>query len=416
MTHSVTSKDSSYDYLGVIAASSALAIGVGLQRTELAVLGNMMVEAKWITSDNIGQLVGLNLAGYLAGCLHQTRLKREAQSLKMIRIALLVCVITFFIEPLFSSMGWNAIWRLVSGWGCAHLVTGLPGFGTRRLHADQKRLAMGIIFAGAGIAPLLDSVLLPLFVKSSPVAAWDFTGFFSILFAIPIWMLIARGLSEERDLKLSGASVSGSPATSTQENVSGQTSATATINWTPALKIFALTTLLYGASQVSILTYQPLYLTSVFNVSSEVASSSFALVGFGYTLGAIIAGLVPKKIPTDSVLLASVVIGTFGTIIFVFSPAISIVNFGAFLFAFWNGAYIGLIVARLTEVVGTRLVRPAWALFSFLLSIGFVAMTFIAGFISTFSVTMIFYIGLALVVINLILMSITAASFKQQSI
>ena len=99
-----------------------------------------------------------------------------------------------------------------------------------------------------------------------------------------------------------------------------------------------------------------------------------------------------------------------------FSPVISIVNFGAFLFAFWNGAYIGLIVARLTEVVGTKLVRPAWALFSFLLSIGFVAMTFIAGFISTFSVTMIFYIGLALVVINLILMSLTAASFKKQHI
>ena len=34
---------------------------------ELAVLGNMMVEANWITSDNIGQLVGFNLAEYLAG-------------------------------------------------------------------------------------------------------------------------------------------------------------------------------------------------------------------------------------------------------------------------------------------------------------------------------------------------------------
>ena len=416
MTHSAINKESSYDYLGVIAASSALAIGVGLQRTELAVLGNMMVESDWITSDNIGQLVGLNLAGYLAGCVHQTRLKREDQSLRMIRIALIVCIVTFFIEPLFPSMGWNAIWRLVSGWGCAHLVTGLPGFGTRRLHADQKRLAMGIIFAGAGIAPLLDSVLLPFFVKSSPVAAWDFTGIFSILFAVPIWMLISRGLSEERDLKLSHSSDQDIPSSSTQEAISAKSTAPSTINWTPALKIFALTTLLYGASQVSILTYQPLYLTSVFKVSSEVASSSFALVGFGYTLGAVVAGLVPKKIPTDSVLLASVVIGTIGTCIFVFSPIIAVVNLGAFLFAFWNGAYIGLIVARLSEVVGPRLVRPAWALFSFLLSIGFVAMTFIAGFISTFSVTMIFYIGLALVVINLILMSLTATAFKKQNI
>ena len=414
MAHSTANQGSHYDYLGVIAASSALAIGVGLQRTELAVLGNMMVESEWITSDNIGQLVGLNLAGYLAGCVHQTRLKREDQSLRMIRIALMVCVATFFIEPLIPSMGWNAIWRLVSGWGCAHLVTGLPGLGTRRLHADQKRLAMGIIFAGAGIAPLLDSVLLPIFVKSSPVAAWDFTGVFSILFAIPIWMLISRGLGEERNFKSSVSSATGSPTTLSRENVSDHSSDPAIINWTSALKIFALTTLLYGASQVSILTYQPLYMTSVFNVSSEVASSSFALVGFGYTLGAIIAGLVPKKIPTDSVLLASVAIGTFGTFIFVFSSAIPIVNFGAFLFAFWNGAYIGLIVARLTEVVGPKLIRPTWALFSFLLSIGFVAMTFIAGFISTFSVTMIFYIGLALVVINLILMSITAVSFANQ--
>ena len=416
MTHLAINKELSYDYLGVIAASSALAIGVGLQRTELAVLGNMMVESDWITSDNIGQLVGLNLAGYLAGCVHQTRLKREDQSLRMIRIALIVCIVTFFIEPLFPSMGWNAIWRLVSGWGCAHLVTGLPGFGTRRLHADQKRLAMGIIFAGAGIAPLLDSILLPFFVKSSPVAAWDFTGIFSILFAVPIWMLISRGLSEERDLKLSNSSAQDIPSSSTQENSSAKSTAQSTINWSPALKIFALTTLLYGASQVSILTYQPLYLTSVFKVSGEVASSSFALVGFGYTLGAIGAGLVPKKIPTDSVLLASVVIGTIGTCIFVFSPIIAVVNLGAFLFAFWNGAYIGLIVARLSEVVGPRLVRPAWALFSFLLSIGFVAMTFIAGFISTFSVTMIFYIGLALVVVNLILMSLTATAFKKQNI
>ena len=416
MTHSAINKELSYAYLGVIAASSALAIGVGLQRTELAVLGNMMVESDWITSDNIGQLVGLNLAGYLAGCVHQTRLKREDQSLRMIRIALIVCIVTFFIEPLFPSMGWNAIWRLVSGWGCAHLVTGLPGFGTRRLHADQKRLAMGIIFAGAGIAPLLDSVLLPFFVKSSPAAAWDFTGIFSILFAVPIWMLISRGLSEERDLKLSNSSAQDISSSSTQENSSAKSTAPSTINWTPALKIFALTTLLYGASQVSILTYQPLYLTSVFKVSSEVASSSFALVGFGYTLGAVVAGLVPKKIPTDSVLLASVGIGTIGTCLFVFSPIIAVVNLGAFLFAFWNGAYIGLIVARLSEVVGPRLVRPAWALFSFLLSIGFVAMTFIAGFISTFSVTMIFYIGLALVVINLILMSLTATAFKKQNI
>ena len=107
---------------------------------------------------------------------------------------------------------------------------------------------------------------------------------------------------------------------------------------------------------------------------------------------------------------------TIGTCLFVFSPTIAVVNLGAFLFAFWNGAYIGLIVARLSEVVGPRLVRPAWALFSFLLSIGFVAMTFIAGFISTFSVTMIFYIGLALVVINLILMSLTATAFKKQNV
>ena len=84
----------SYDYLGVLAASCALAIGIGLERSEFAVLGNSMVSSGWIKPENIGQLVGLNLAGYMVGAIHQARIQNEIVSLRISRIGLYICIIS----------------------------------------------------------------------------------------------------------------------------------------------------------------------------------------------------------------------------------------------------------------------------------------------------------------------------------
>ena len=401
----------SYDYLGVLAASCALAIGIGLERSEFAVLGNSMVSSGWIKPENIGQLVGLNLAGYMVGAIHQARIQNEIVSLRISRIGLYICIISFFVEPLIHTLGWHVLWRLISGWGCAQLVTGIPSFGIRRLDPSQKRAALGFTFAGAGFGAVIGSLLISAFTAGSTLGSWFLIGALTAVMAVPIYLLINREISRLRESSNSSVHNQSSAVPVPQE--SGSASKAKSIQWKPSLVVFAITAFFFGAGQVSILTYEPLYLTSVFKMTEADASSSYSLVVFGYMIGAIIGGLIPKKFSTDLLLQISSWIGVIGITLFIGTPVISLVTLGGVLFGIWNGAYIGLLVARIGEVVGPDMARKTWAIFSFVLSIGFIIVTFVSGFISQFSVQSIFHLGLALVVIHAFLENTTAHMFKR---
>ncbi|WP_413440209.1 MFS transporter [Synechococcus sp. MIT S1220] len=405
------SERSSYDYLGVLAASCALAIGIGLERSEFAVLGNSMVSSGWMKPENIGQLVGLNLAGYMVGAVHQARIQSDVASLRVNRLGLYVCIISFFVEPLIPAMGWQVLWRLISGWGCAQLVTGIPSFGVKRLQTNQKRAALGFTFAGAGLGAVIGSLLISALTSGSTIGSWFLIGGLSIVMGIPIYLLIER---EMKSLRLHPQDVAEQQEAATELPPPQPNTSSEKIKWSPSLVLFAITAFFFGAGQVSILTYEPLFLTSVFKMSEADASSSYSLVVFGYMIGAIIGGLVPKKFSTDLLLQISAWVGVLGTLLFVASPAISIVTIGGILFGIWNGAYIGLLVARLGEILGPVLARKGWAIFSFVLSIGFIIVTFVSGYLAQISVPMIFYFGLALVLIHAILENITAFMLNRE--
>ena len=405
------SERSSYDYLGVLAASCALAIGIGLERSEFAVLGNSMVSSGWMKPENIGQLVGLNLAGYMVGAVHQARIQSDVASLRVNRLGLYVCIISFFVEPLIPAMGWQVLWRLISGWGCAQLVTGIPSFGVKRLQTNQKRAALGFTFAGAGLGAVIGSLLISALTSGSTIGSWFLIGGLSIVMGIPIYLLIER---EMKSLRLHPQDVAEQQEAATELPPPQPNTSSEKIKWSPSLVLFAITAFFFGAGQVSILTYEPLFLTSVFKMSEADASGSYSLVVFGYMIGAIIGGLVPKKFSTDLLLQISAWVGVLGTLLFIASPAISIVTIGGILFGIWNGAYIGLLVARLGEILGPVLARKGWAIFSFVLSIGFIIVTFVSGYLAQISVPMIFYFGLALVLIHAILENITAFMLNRE--
>lgn len=156
-------------YFDVFAATCALGIGIGLERTQFAALAELMVQSKWIATESIGLLAGFHLAGYIVGCIHQTTLKSEIQSLTMIRLGLFVCVVSFFVEPIITIMGWQILWRMLAGWGAAHLVTGLPGFATRKLDGIERRRSTAFIFAGGGISALIAAVLVSAISSPSPL-------------------------------------------------------------------------------------------------------------------------------------------------------------------------------------------------------------------------------------------------------
>lgn len=392
-------------YFDVFAATCALGIGIGLERTQFAALAELMVQSKWIATESIGLLAGFHLAGYIVGCIHQTTLKSEIQSLTMIRLGLFVCVVSFFVEPIITIMGWQILWRMLAGWGAAHLVTGLPGFATRNLDGIERRRSTAFIFAGGGISALIAAVLVSAISSPSPLNSWILTGVVSVFFGLPILSSVNAGINEE----LAGYRT----REKLDENLA-KPSQSSDFGWTAGLYFLAITTFLFGAAQVSVITYFPIFISTKFNLTSAVSASFFSMFGLGYMVGAIVAGFMPKKWSTDSILIASAFVGVIGSFLTVLGFNVYIATIGCFLFAFWNGSMIGLIVARLRELVGQLATRKAWAIFSFLLSIGYIIYTFASSYLTKYSISTVIWVGFALTAAQLFTMSIAATEFKKQ--
>ena len=392
-------------YFDVFAATCALGIGIGLERTQFAALAELMVQSKWIATESIGLLAGFHLAGYIVGCIHQTTLKSEIQSLTMIRLGLFVCVVSFFVEPIITIMGWQILWRMLAGWGAAHLVTGLPGFATRNLDGIERRRSTAFIFAGGGISALIAAVLVSAISSPSPLNSWILTGVVSVFFGLPILSSVNAGINEE----LAGYRT----REKLDENLA-KPSQSSDFGWTAGLYFLAITTFLFGAAQVSVITYFPIFISTKFNLTSAVSASFFSMFGLGYMVGAIVAGFMPKKWSTDSILIASAFVGVIGSFLTVLGFNVYIATIGCFLFAFWNGSMIGLIVARLRELVGQLATRKAWAIFSFLLSIGYIVYTFASSYLTKYSISTVIWVGFALTAAQLFTMLIAATEFKKQ--
>lgn len=391
--------------LGTIAGSAALGIGIGLQRSQFAVLGEIMADHKWFTDTDIGLLSGLSLAGYIIGCLHQTALKNELNNIRTVRIGLALGVLSFFIEPLVNALEWQIVWRIIAGWSSAQLVTGIPGLGIRFHSLEKKRRALAFIFAGAGLAALLGTLLVSLFTSTSIVESWVVTGILAVILAIPIHNLLDLCIEEELLKRFEKEG-------STEAAMTTQSSTAKPRIWTKGLRLLAGSTLLFGAGQVTVLTYYPLLLVSKFNVSQATAASSFANVGLGYTIGAIAAGFMPKKLSTDLLMSGSALIGVVGTLACAAGTNIPAVGLGGFAFAFWNGSMMGLLLHRINQSVPPDQSRLVWSQFSLILSIGFLAFTFISAPIADQHVIVIIWIGVALAATHLALQLMSRHAFS----
>lgn len=390
--------------LGTLAGFSALGIGIGLQRSQFAVLGELMANQQWFANSMIGQLSGISLAGYILGCIHQTSLKDELKNIRWVRIGLAVGVLSFFVELLVQSTAWQIAWRLIAGWSSAHLVTGVPSLGIRHHHTEDKRRALAYIFAGAGAAALAASLLVSLLASASIMGAWMVTGAVAVILAIPIHYLLTVCVEEERR-KADGAH----PGSASPSAVA--LAAPTEARWSRALILLAGSTLFFGAGQVTVLTYFPLLLVSEFRLSEDVAETYFANVGLGYLIGAIAAGYMPKKISTDSLMTTSAVIGVLGMLACSLGSTVPIVVAGGFAFAFWNGSTMGLLLQRINESVPQERSRRVWSQFSLTLSVGFLVFTFISAPIADHNVHLIIWLGAGLATVHLALQLMARRAF-----
>ena len=391
--------------LGTVAASSALGIGIGLQRTQFAVLGEIMSDHHWFKADDIGLLSGLSIGGYILGCIHQTSIKNEMNNIRIVRIGLALAVLSLFIEPLKDNLTWQVIWRIIAGWASAQLVTGIPGLAIKFHPIDEKRRALAYTFAGAGFAALIGSILVSVMASNSIVESWVVTGVLSVVLAIPIHNLLDLCIEEELIKRLDSKKGSGASA-SIRITTDGKKI------WSKGLILLAFSTLFFGAGQATVLTYYPLLLVSKFHITEAAASASYANVGLGYTIGAIATGYMPKKLSTDKLMSASAAIGLLGTLTCVIGPNVPIVGLGGFAFAFWNGSMMGLLLHRINLSVPQELSRLIWSNISLILSIGFLSFTFISAPFANQDVELVIWVGVALAGIHLALQRMSKRAFS----
>lgn len=393
--------------LGTLAGAAALGIGIGLQRSQFGVLGELMSEHGWFKGSMIGVLGGLSLWGYIIGCIHQGRLKNELTNIKTVRIGLALAVMSFFIEPLIAAQWWQVLWRMIAGWASAQLVTGIPGLGIRHHSIDDKRRALAFIFAGAGIAALLGSVSVSLIASNSVVNSWVVTGILAVVMAIPIHLLLDLCIEEELLRSMASRSStdelqplepSAAPA---EQNASAAIQPGAQQRWSRGLKLLAASTLCFGAGQVTVLTYYPLLLVSKFGVSEAAAQASFANVGLGYTLGALATGYMPRRWSTDTLMTASAIIGVVGTAVCAAAGNVPAAGLGGFAFALWNGSMMGLLLHRINISVPAEDARKTWSQFSLILSIGFLLFSFISSALAGVNVSLIIWSGALLALLHL---------------
>lgn len=119
--------------LRIFAGACAIALGLGVVRFDFAALGRQMLESGWVDPASIGRLAGLNLAGYVLGCLHHTQIRSGAGLRRVLSLSLAMTVASLWLEALGLSGGWQGLWRLLAGWASGHLMAGVPAQALRGL-------------------------------------------------------------------------------------------------------------------------------------------------------------------------------------------------------------------------------------------------------------------------------------------
>ena len=376
-------------FLAAIAGSSAMGIGIGLHRSQFAVLGELMATNGWFSNSMIGTLSGISLAGFVVGCIQQKQIKRETINITCIRYGLAIAVITFFLEPLSSGLGWQAFWRLIAGWAAAQLVIGIPGLVTRRLPVHDHRFLVAWTIAGSGIAAFIASLLVSIFTSASVIGAWLITGTFSAVLAWPIHHFLSLS---KRELQ---------PAQTSMPDLACSPSNPSATQWSRPLKFLAASAFFFGAAQAAVVVYYPLLLIAKFDISQALVQRSFSSLGLGYLIGAIAVGFLPHRYTTDALMTMSASIGIAGVWLCVVSPNLLSASLGGFLFGLWNGSMISLLLDRINQSSEAQHARVTWSRFSIILSLGFTISISCLSPISNNNVVMIIWIGLWLTLIHL---------------
>ena len=383
-----------YCWAGVMAGACGLAIAFGVVRFDFGLLGRLMSNAHWIAPSGIGDLSGLNLAGYLTGCLHQARLRNRKTLILILRIALVVAILSLWLESFQTVLAAQGVCRFASGWAAGHLMTGLPQLALFEVPQAHKRAATGGVMAGGGIGALIGAFAIGRFAPDSPQMAWIVLALISSLLSLPVfWLLHRRRVLQEEDGVGSGLLT---------QKKSDQKAIRRMIFEKPLL-VLLLGYVSLGAAQVPVILYEPLVISERLGIDSVATSDSLAILGFGSASGAFLASFFPRKWSSSRLLILTSTIGLAGNILFLFGKNMFLIELAAFLVGAWLWVITSLTFHRIEVLFGAGIQRQLWAFFSLFAGSAFMLFSFLSAYYVGGSVDVILWAGVVLMVIHLVM-------------
>lgn len=176
--------------IATVAAFGALLVGVGLARFAFAPMQPALVINGWFSGSGAALLAAANLGGYLIGTLSGSRIARRVDATLVIRIAMLVVALSFFVCAVQSMpFAWFFLWRLASGISGGVIMT-LAGPTVLAYVPGPRRSLIGqMVLYGLTGGILIAGAVMPLLVSTSLVRAWIALGILSLIVTVLTWRM-----------------------------------------------------------------------------------------------------------------------------------------------------------------------------------------------------------------------------------
>jgi len=395
--------------LDLLGGCSGIAIALGLIRFDFGILGSLMAHAKWIEVEDIGKLAAINMFGYLAGCIQQASIKSRSVSIRYLRIAIFVIIISMIFEGRLINFQSQLILRLLCGWGAAHLVSGLPTLALERVPQQWRRKATGGMMCGGGIGALLGAIAIGTYSPTSAANAWAIVAVLTIALSLPTLELLSRRGQHKNNNSESAESTIQDNEKTNQNHHKSRTAKS-------LIPIIILGFALMQVGQVPAILYEPLVAINKIGLTSKLSSSIDSLFGVGLILGGLIPTLTPAKLTTKAFLPIISMVGLLGVVLFGFANSAEILSLSIFLIGIWDMMTGTLTLDRLGELCDEDAQRRTWATATSVGALGFIIFSSATSHLSRENIGLILTLGVAVVAMQVGLEWIQYAISSNQTI
>jgi predicted MFS family arabinose efflux permease len=355
---------------------SALFIGIGIGRFCYPPLIPTLIKQAWFSAPEAFYLEAANLTGYLLGAALAWKISRKVPTIRLIRYALLLAVLTFLGCAYPASFMVYALFRLLEGFAGGLIMVLTPSTIFNHISASQKSVASGIIFSGIGLGIVLIGAFTPVLISSGLRTTWYFYAVLSIVLLLVFYK--------------------GWPQTVQKRPVrSADILPPKKVNMTQPL---LLTMLVYVCNIIGFAPFTVFwvdYITRDLHLGIQAGNTMWLLWGLGASIGPLVSGPIAARAGISRSLRVCLILDGFSLMLPVFSTAYPALIWASLVTGAAGMITTALVAARVPELVEKENQKRVWGWMTILASFFYALSAYLFSFL--FSVThsydLIFAIG-----------------------